>query len=109
MLPALSADALPEGTPGRLGVGPVSDLVVWLSSAECEVNGRIFIAGGGVFRRARMIQNRGLENPDATPEFLADHAEELCRMDELLGYEDTPSMLRDIAERARALERRGRR
>ena len=48
-----------------------------------------------------MIQNLGVEVDEPTPEMLSELEKEICEMEELVLYEDTPSLLRDIAERAR--------
>lgn len=94
------AEDFPEGTEKRLRVEIVANSAVWLVSRECELSGRIVVAGGRVFRCARMVQTRGVELDDPSPEQLAECADEICGLDELILYEDTPTLLRDIAERA---------
>jgi NAD(P)-dependent dehydrogenase (short-subunit alcohol dehydrogenase family) len=93
-------EAFPEGTDRRLTPEVVANLAVWLVSQECRSSGQVFIGGGRVFRRVRMVQSEGIELDDPTPELLAEHAEEIGAMDLLILYEDTPSLLRDIVERA---------
>jgi len=92
-------EAYPEGTDRRLTTGIVANLAVWLVSRACTLSGRVLVGGGRVFRRARMVQNRGVELDDPTPEHLAELADEIDAMDELILYEDTPTLLADIAER----------
>ncbi|MBW2498499.1 MAG: SDR family NAD(P)-dependent oxidoreductase [Deltaproteobacteria bacterium] len=94
------ASDYPEGTEKRLRTEIVADLAVWLVSRECELSGEILLGGGRVFRRARMVQTRGVELDDPTPERIAERADAICDMDELILYGDTPTLLRDIAERA---------
>jgi NAD(P)-dependent dehydrogenase (short-subunit alcohol dehydrogenase family) len=93
-------EAYPEGTDRRLTTEIVANLAVWLLSRECEVSGQVLIGGGRVFRRARMVQSQGIELDDPTPERLAECAEAIGAMDRLVLYEDTPTLLQDIAERS---------
>ncbi len=93
-------EAFPEGTDRRLTTDVVANLAVWLVSRACELSGKVLIGGGRVFRRARMVQNQGVELDDPTPERLAERADEICGMDEMILYEDTPALLLDIAVRA---------
>lgn len=53
---------------------------VWLSSAACTATGEIWVAGAGRFRRAQMLESRGLGQRRATPEWLGEHAAELADM-----------------------------
>jgi NAD(P)-dependent dehydrogenase (short-subunit alcohol dehydrogenase family) len=95
---ALSNDALPAGTAARMPTSVVASAVIWLVSHGCPLSGAIVIAGGRAFRRAKMVQGRGIELSDATPEKLAERASQIASTDELILYESTPEMLRDLAE-----------
>jgi NAD(P)-dependent dehydrogenase (short-subunit alcohol dehydrogenase family) len=95
-----AASEYPEGTEGRLRTEIVAALALWLVSRECDLSGEILLGGGRVFRRARMVQTRGVELDDPTPERIAERADAICDMDELILDADTPTLLRDIAERA---------
>ncbi len=103
---AMSADAfstpeLPEDSADRLDPRAVAGLATWLVSRECDVSGKILVGGGRLFRRARMVQNRGLESDDSSAEHLQSRSRAILEMDELVMYEDSESMIREFATRAR--------
>lgn len=48
-----------EALTQKLGTARVAPVVAWLVSEECALNGEILVAGGGVLRRAAMLEARG--------------------------------------------------
>jgi len=58
---------LPPGLKPQLDPARVAPVAAWLASADCPVNGEIFVAGAGRVRRAAMVEGDGLafEPPDA--------------------------------------------
>ena len=70
----LTETVMPPNMLAKLEPEVISQLVVYLSSADCEENGAIFECGGGWFARAWMVQHPGtyLEPADATAERLRD-------------------------------------
>jgi len=98
---AFSTPDLPADTPERLQTRAVAGLATWLVSRECEVTGKILLGGGRLFRRARMVQNLGLESDDFSAEHLESQSGVIVDMDDLVMYEDSESMIREFATRAR--------
>ncbi len=94
---ALADASLPPGTAGRMTPSAVAAAAIWLASDACPLSGAIVVAGGRAFRRAKMVQGRGIALSDPTPEKLAERAAEIAATDELILYETTPEMLRDVA------------
>lgn len=60
----------------------VSPMVGWLSSEECVVNGEIFEAGEGYFRRILIGATEGYEDLDPTLETVRDHFSEIMNSGE---------------------------
>jgi len=103
---AFSDPDLPDDISERLEPKFVAGLAAWLVSRECEVTGKILLGGGRLFRRARMVQNTGLESDDASAEHLASQSRTILEMDDLVMYEDSESILREFATTARSNRRR---
>lgn len=55
-------------------------MAVWLTSAECDLTGQIFLAGGRHFRRARAMEGAGASAPDTDPGWIGDHIDALAGM-----------------------------
>jgi NAD(P)-dependent dehydrogenase (short-subunit alcohol dehydrogenase family) len=98
---AFSVPDLPDDTPERMDTKSVAGLATWLVSRECDVTGKILVGGGRLFRRARMVQNRGLECDDSSAEHLQSRSGAIVHMDDLVMYEDSETMLREFAAHAR--------
>lgn len=55
----------------------VAPLVAWLAHESCDVSGQCFAVGGGHVARVAFAVNDGYTNRDATPELIAEHADEI--------------------------------
>lgn len=63
-----------EGDP-RLSPDRAAPAAAWLASPGCDVNGQIWVCGGGTFRRAAMVEGAGGGSADADTAWLARNAE----------------------------------
>lgn len=90
--------AFPAEAAEVLGAGRVTSLVLWLLSRDCDQSGRVWVAGGRVFRRAVTGLSPGiLLDGDVSPEMLAARAAEIADPDNPAIYASGAEMLQDIA------------
>lgn len=68
----------------------------WLASPACTATGQIWVAGGGQFRRAISVESRGLGDTEATPEWLADHADVLADLTGARSYTGAEAAFADL-------------
>jgi hypothetical protein len=74
---------MPQHLKERLPPRDVAPVVAWLAGESCPLNGEILVAGGGLVRRAAMVEGAGIvaENPLAlTPELLTQNLPALSDM-----------------------------
>jgi hypothetical protein len=72
--------------------------VLWLLSRDCKESGRVWIAGGRVFRRAFTGLSAGITVAgDVSPEMLASRAAEIADPGTPTIYASGADMLEDIA------------
>jgi len=76
----MTADAMAKNPTllQRMAPERVASVAAWLLNPECQSNGRIWVTGGGVLRRAAMLEAGGVRLPEHQPEaWLGAHASEL--------------------------------
>jgi NAD(P)-dependent dehydrogenase (short-subunit alcohol dehydrogenase family) len=90
--------AFPAAAAEVLGAGRVTSLVLWLLSHDCDQSGRVWVAGGRVFRRAVTGLSPGIVvDGDISPEMLAARAAEIADPGNPTIYASGAEMLEDIA------------
>lgn len=89
----------PDAAVEVLPAESITSLALWLLSRDCDQTGRVWIAGGRVFRRAVMGLSPGIVMTDAdvSPETLAARGEEIADPGVPSTYASGAEMLRDIA------------
>jgi hypothetical protein len=68
--------------PDRFPPEHVSPVMAYLAHETCALNGEIIIAGGGEAKRLVLLETRGIRMDALTPEFVADHLDELLDLTE---------------------------
>ena len=92
----------PHATPefqATMDAALVAPLVALLVSETCHVNGQVIVAGKGAFRRAAVIEGRGLayrERADLTPERLADDLDRIFDMTDAREHADAFASFQDF-------------
>jgi NAD(P)-dependent dehydrogenase (short-subunit alcohol dehydrogenase family) len=84
----------------------VAPLVALLVSERCPVNGQTLLAGGGRFRRAAMVEGRGVIYEDAskvTPETLEADMARVLSMDKPREFADALVAFQDFSAHGKAL------
>jgi NAD(P)-dependent dehydrogenase (short-subunit alcohol dehydrogenase family) len=65
------------GLADRFPPEQVSPAMAYLAHEACTLNGEIIVAGGGQAMRLALLETRGIQSDDMTPEFIAEHLDEL--------------------------------
>ena len=55
----------------------VSPAMAYLAHESCTLNGEIIVCGGGEAKRLALLETRGIQSDDMTPEFIAGHLDQL--------------------------------
>lgn len=70
-------DAAFRKTFEALRADQISPLAAWLAHEDCQVNGEVFVAGGGVVARLVVAVTEGFFDPDLTIESLRDNYQQV--------------------------------
>jgi len=65
------------GLPGQFPPEQVSPVMAYLAHESCTLNGEIIVAGGGQAMRLALLETQGIQSDDMTPEFVAEHVDQL--------------------------------
>jgi len=83
----------------RLDPAHVAKMVAYLAHEECVASGEVFSAGGGRFARFFIGLTTGHFDPEATPDSIAEHIEEIRSTDRFFVPTDPREELADILDR----------
>ncbi|MET0931353.1 MAG: hypothetical protein ABWX74_17665, partial [Aeromicrobium sp.] len=104
----MTESLLPEDVRAGLDPGHVSDLVTYLASPGCRHTGTVLEVGAGLVARVRVVETSTRELPgDGDHASIADLVDELEGLDDTEGFDDSPSALTRILERARVTRATG--
>jgi NAD(P)-dependent dehydrogenase (short-subunit alcohol dehydrogenase family) len=81
-----SAEAAARSAPSQ-----VSPTLAYLMSDECRISGEVIYSGHGHVRRIAMATGDGIHSDSLTPEFIAENAEQMTRIEPLHIIGDLPS------------------
>jgi hypothetical protein len=63
--------------PDRFPPEQVSPAMAYLAHESCPLYGEIIVCGGGEAKRVAILESRGLQHADLTPEYIAEHVDQL--------------------------------
>jgi NAD(P)-dependent dehydrogenase (short-subunit alcohol dehydrogenase family) len=63
--------------PDRFPPEQVSPAMAFLAHESCPLYGEIIVCGGGEAKRVAILESRGLQHADLTPEYIAEHVDQL--------------------------------
>jgi NAD(P)-dependent dehydrogenase (short-subunit alcohol dehydrogenase family) len=93
---------LPSEVVEGLGTASISDVVTFLGSPSCMHSGLILDVGAGLAARIRVMSSGVREIPaDGDADQMNALLDELASLDDYEGYEDSPSALARLMDRAR--------
>jgi len=84
----LTADILPPPVLERLTPELVSPMVAYLCSEECQESGSVWVAGGGYFGRAAIVESKGVSFDAKAPVSLETIRDNLGKIKDMSGAEE---------------------
>lgn len=94
----MGSGVFPPEVEGQLPPLRVTPLVLFLASTACATSGDVFVAGGGRFRRVRLMEGRGADfgAAEVTPELIAARFDEISSLDGARTFDDARQELADV-------------
>jgi NAD(P)-dependent dehydrogenase (short-subunit alcohol dehydrogenase family) len=80
----------------RMAPERAAGMAAWLAGEACSVTGQIFLAGGRRYRRARMIEGRGVSAPDDSSTWIAGHLDQIASMDDAREFSGAEAAFADL-------------
>jgi hypothetical protein len=80
----MTATVLPPNVVEKLKPEYVSPIVAWLVSEQCNVSGKVFVAGGGYFSRTAFVEGPGVffdAEKGITPEMVVEKLDQIVSLE----------------------------